>query len=87
MHVMPAFPRPEPKESQTTAGARPARHKDKVAASRKANANDKRAWNSLFVRSDTVASATASSLNVDKSALFDADAKNGNPVRANTFPP
>ncbi|CEO99981.1 hypothetical protein PBRA_007715 [Plasmodiophora brassicae] len=76
MHVMPAFPRPEPKESQTTAGARPARHKDKVAASRKANANDKRAWNSLFVRSDTVASATASSLNVDKSALFDADAKN-----------
>ncbi|KAK9806736.1 hypothetical protein WJX72_000950 [[Myrmecia] bisecta] len=48
--------------------------KDKREAERRANAGNRSAWNTLFMRPDTVAEAVAAHYNITKSELLDRDA-------------
>eukprot|EP00854_Cymbomonas_tetramitiformis_P002948 gene2948-3763_t len=76
MHIMPAKAAPEAAPSDHPTIQRPGQSQFKQEREKqmKANANDKKSWNSLFMRADTVAAAVADRFGVTKSNLLDPEA-------------
>ncbi|KNC78666.1 hypothetical protein SARC_08914 [Sphaeroforma arctica JP610] len=72
MHILPARPRAEEKkEEESKAGSS---YKKKSEADRKSKAGAEYTWNTLFMRSDTVAAALAAKMKINKSDLLSRDA-------------
>lgn len=78
LHILPGHQAPtviSSNEHDTGAkGESKSSYKREKEAELKASAGDKSAWNSLFMRSDTVAEAVAAHFGVSKSELLDAQA-------------
>jgi multiple RNA-binding domain-containing protein 1 len=78
LHILPGHQAPtvvSSNEQDTRAkGESKSSYKREKEAELKASAGDKSAWNSLFMRSDTVAEAVAAHFGVSKSELLDAQA-------------
>ena len=60
--------------------ARPRGYRQQREAVQKANAGNRVAWNTLFMRPDTVAEAVAAHYGVSKSQLLDRDAAGKHPL-------
>lgn len=74
LHVLPGHrPPPKPTDKEGTEAAKGG-FKAQREAARRANAGSRAAWNSLFVRADTVAEAVAAHLGITKAELLDPSA-------------
>ena len=66
LHVLPGDAARESNKDNATEGTNNKTYKSEKEEERKKNSNDSVSWNSLFIRSDTVLSAIAEKLNVNK---------------------
>ena len=77
LHVLPAKPRPSnDKDENAEANGNASNYKKKIEQKRKREGQSEHHWNSLFVRSDTVAAAAARRHGMSKGELLDAEAGN-----------
>eukprot|EP01134_Creolimax_fragrantissima_P000915 CFRG0915T1 len=75
LHILPARPRvEEKKEDENKKSKAGSSYKKKSEADRKSKAGAEYTWNTLFMRSDTVANALAEKLKISKSQLLSRDA-------------
>eukprot|EP00817_Percolomonadidae_sp_ATCC50343_P003514 CAMPEP_0117428622 /NCGR_PEP_ID=MMETSP0758-20121206/8289_1 /TAXON_ID=63605 /ORGANISM="Percolomonas cosmopolitus, Strain AE-1 (ATCC 50343)" /LENGTH=764 /DNA_ID=CAMNT_0005215081 /DNA_START=213 /DNA_END=2506 /DNA_ORIENTATION=- len=71
LHVLPAHSRQAHQKEEAVLNDENASHKDKVEAKRKMNAENTVNWNTLYMRSDTVASAMANQLGMSKKEFLE----------------
>ena len=67
-------------EEEGAEGARPRGYRQQREADQRADAGNRVAWNTLFMRPDTVAEAVAAHYGVSKSQLLDRDAAGAHPL-------